>query len=145
MAQKYELSLEELKTKNLIELEDEKMTLLNKHSEEMDRLYAEHEAQINSLCAGQRDRLAAMATELDSKHKAELAALNAALESKRTADLESLEAVFQETSRAQLEASEAELACKHQEERDELEKRMLENMDTLEATYLKEVQVRHNS
>ncbi|KAK9534370.1 hypothetical protein VZT92_009414 [Zoarces viviparus] len=140
LAQKSEISLAELQKKHQTELEDERETLQNKHSQEKHALDAKHKAQQESLGASHRDRLTATAAELESKHKAELVALEAALDSKRKADLESLEAVFQETSRAQLEALEAELARKHQEERDELEKRMLGNMDTLEATYLQEVQ-----
>uniref|UniRef100_A0A3B5M5U7 ELK domain-containing protein n=1 Tax=Xiphophorus couchianus TaxID=32473 RepID=A0A3B5M5U7_9TELE len=93
----------------------------------MNAFHAKHKAQLDSLGACHRDQLAAMVKELDNKHKAEL-------------DLKKLEAAFKETSQAQLEALEAELAHRHQEERDNLEKRMLGNMDTLEATYLKEVQ-----
>ncbi|XP_073339039.1 pericentrin isoform X1 [Pagrus major] len=140
LAQKYEMSLAELKSKHQTELESDRATLLNKHSQEMNALNAKHKAQLDSLSASHRDQLTAMAAELESKHNTELVALEVAVDSKRKADLESLEALFKETSQAQLEALEAELARKHQEERDELEKRMLGNMDTLEATYLKEVQ-----
>ncbi|KAM3594613.1 uncharacterized protein V6R79_010896 [Siganus canaliculatus] len=140
LAQKYEISLSDLKTKHQTELEQVRATLLSKHSQEMDTLTAKHKAQLDSLGASHRDQLAAMATEQESKHSGELVALEAALSSKQKADLESVEAVFQETNQARLEALEADLARKHQEERDELEKRMLGNMDTLEATYLKEVQ-----
>ncbi|XP_070699119.1 pericentrin [Pempheris klunzingeri] len=140
LVQKYELSLIELKNKHQTELEQERATLLNKHSQEMDTLDAKHKAQVDSVSASHRDQLAAMVVELESKHNAELVALEAALNTKREADLGRLEVVFQETNQAHLEALEAELARKHQEERDELEKRMLGNMDTLEATYLKEVQ-----
>ncbi|XP_068574033.1 pericentrin isoform X2 [Cebidichthys violaceus] len=140
LAQKSEISLAELQKKHQTVLEHERETLLNKHSQEKDTLDAKHKAQQDSLGASHRDQLTATVAELESKHKAELVSLEAALNSKRKADLESLEAVFQETSQAQLEALEAELTRQHQEERDELEKRMLGNMDTLEATYLKEVQ-----
>ncbi|KAM3870972.1 pericentrin [Diretmus argenteus] len=138
--QKEEISLGELRDKHQAELERERATLLNKYAQEMDALAAKHKAQCSSLSGSHRDQLAAMAVELDSKHKAELVALEAALNSKWKAELDSLEAVLQETNQAQLEALEAELGRKHQEERDELEMRMLGNMDTLEATYLKEVQ-----
>lgn len=134
LAHKYETCLAELKNKHQTKLEHERATLLNKHAKEMDTLDAKHKAQLDSLGASHRDQLAAMAVELESKHNAELVAVEAAVTSKRKADFE--------TSQARLEALEAELARKHQEERDELEKRMLGNMDTLEATYLKEVQVR---
>ncbi|XP_008275148.1 pericentrin [Stegastes partitus] len=140
LVQKYEISVAELKNKLESELEHERATLLTKHSQEMDTLNAKHKAQLESLSASHRDQLAAMAVKLESKHNAELVALEAALNSKRKEDLENLEAVLQETSQAHLEALEAELSRRHQEERDELEKRMLGNMDTLEATYLKEVQ-----
>uniref|UniRef100_A0A3B5B329 Pericentrin-like n=1 Tax=Stegastes partitus TaxID=144197 RepID=A0A3B5B329_9TELE len=116
LVQKYEISVAELKNKLESELEHERATLLTKHSQEMDTLNAKHKAQLESLSA-------------------------TALNSKRKEDLENLEAVLQETSQAHLEALEAELSRRHQEERDELEKRMLGNMDTLEATYLKEVQL----
>ncbi|XP_026194895.1 pericentrin-like isoform X2 [Anabas testudineus] len=140
LCQKYEIILTEMKNMHQTELEHERATLLNKHSQEMDTLDATHKAQLDSLGASHRDLLAAMAAELESKHNAQLVALEAALDSKRKADLEHLEAMLQETNQAQLEALEAELTRNHQEERDELEKRMLGNMDTLEATYLKEVQ-----
>lgn len=133
-AQRYEKSMAELNDKHKAELEHERTALLNKHSEELNALDAKHKAQLDSLSACHRDQLAATLIELENKHKAELVALESALQSK-------LEAAFQETSQAQLEALEAELVSRHQEERDELEKRMLGNMDTLEATYLKEVQV----
>ncbi|XP_070776144.1 pericentrin [Enoplosus armatus] len=140
LAQKYEISLAELKNKHQTELEHERAKVLKMHSQEMDTLEAKHKAQLDSLSASHSDQLAAMAVEFQSKHNTELVALEAVLNAKRKADIESLEALFQETNQAQLEALEAELARKHQEERDELEKRMLGNMDTLEATYLKEVQ-----
>ncbi|XP_010784783.1 pericentrin [Notothenia coriiceps] len=137
LAQKYEVSLAELKSKHQSELEYETAALRNK---ERDTLDAKHKAQLDSLSASHRDQLTATAVELKSKHSAELVALEAALDSKRKADIESLEGVLKETNQAQLEASEAELTRKHQEEKDELEMRMLGNMDTLESTYLKEVQ-----
>ncbi|XP_008397956.1 pericentrin isoform X2 [Poecilia reticulata] len=141
LVQSYEKSAAELEDGHKAELEDERTRLLNKHSEEMNELHAEHKAQLDSLGACHRDQLAATVDELGNKHKAELVALESALDAKRMEDLKKLEAAVKETSQAQLEALEAELAHRHQEERDELEKRMLGNMDTLEATYLKEVQV----
>ncbi|XP_029350413.1 pericentrin isoform X2 [Echeneis naucrates] len=140
IAQNYDISLAELKSKHQTELDREREMLLNKHSQEMDTLHAKYKAQLDSLSASHRDQLAAMSTELESKHNAEIVALEAALDSKQKSEVESLKVVFQETNQVQLEALEAELSRKHQEERDELEKRMLGNMDTLEATYLKEVQ-----
>ncbi|KAL6105456.1 pcnt [Pungitius sinensis] len=140
LAQKSEISLAQLQNRHQIVLGNQSEALLTKHSQEKDTLDAKHIAQQDSLRASHREQLAAATAELESKHKAELVALEAALCSKRKDDLKSLEAVLQETHQAQLEALEAELTRKHQEERDELEKRMLGNMDTLEATYLKEVQ-----
>uniref|UniRef100_A0A3B3DGS5 Pericentrin n=1 Tax=Oryzias melastigma TaxID=30732 RepID=A0A3B3DGS5_ORYME len=128
LVQKYESSFAELKNECKAEWEQERMMQLNDHSQEMDALNAKHHSQLNSLAASHKSQLAAVVTELESKHHAELVAL---------------EAVFQETNQVQLEALEAELSRKHQEEMDELEKRMLGNMDTLEATYLKEVQEKH--
>lgn len=140
--QNYETSVEELKSKHKAELEHERTALLNKHSKEMDEQDAKHKAQLESLSASHRDQLAAMTVELESKHDAKLVALEASLKSKQKKDLESLEAAYQESNQAKLEALEAELTQKHQEDRDELERRLLGNMDTLETTYLKEVQVR---
>ncbi|XP_056151383.1 pericentrin [Lampris incognitus] len=140
LAQKDEFTLGELREKHQAELQCQRATLLKKHSQEIDTLCAKNKAQLDSLSANHREKLTAMAAELDSKHKAVLVALEATLDSKWKAELDSREAVLRETSQAQLEALEAELVSKHQEERDELERRMLGNMDTLEATYLKEVQ-----
>ncbi|XP_054652131.1 pericentrin isoform X3 [Dunckerocampus dactyliophorus] len=139
-SQKIEISLAELRNKHQTELEHERVALLSKHSQEMDSLNVRHKAQLDSLGASHRDQLVAMNGELQSKHNAQLVALEASLNSKRKEDLHGLEAMFRETSQAQLEAQEAELARKHQEEKDEIEKRMFANMDTLETTYLKEVQ-----
>ncbi|KAM6912231.1 pericentrin [Xenentodon cancila] len=144
LVQRYEVAMAELQSKHESELGRERSLLLNKHSQEMAALEAKHSAHLASLAASHREQLAAMAVELETKHKADLVALETALDSKRKKDLDSLEAVFQETNQAQLEALEAELVRKHQEESDELEMRMLGNMDTLEATYLKEVQALRN-
>ncbi|CAL1575748.1 unnamed protein product [Knipowitschia caucasica] len=140
LSQKYELCLSEVKEKHKSELAEEKTRALTKHSQEMDSLTAKYTGQLDALSTSHREQLAAMASELQSKHNAELVALEAALHSQRKIDLASLEAAFQETSQAQLEAQLAQLESRHQEEKDELERRMLGNMDTLEATYLKEVQ-----
>ncbi|XP_061824099.2 pericentrin isoform X2 [Nerophis lumbriciformis] len=139
-SQKTEISLVELRNKHKTDLEHERATLLNEYSQEMDGLIIKHKAQLDSLGASHRDQLVAVTAELESKHNAQLVALEATLNSKRKEDLQGLEAMFQETSNAQLEALEAELSRKHQEEKDEIENRMLANMDTLEATYLKEIQ-----
>uniref|UniRef100_A0A3B3ZBW4 ELK domain-containing protein n=1 Tax=Periophthalmus magnuspinnatus TaxID=409849 RepID=A0A3B3ZBW4_9GOBI len=142
LSQKYESSLSDIKEKHKSELAQEKARALTKHSQEMDALTARYTGQLDTLSTSHRDQLAAMATQLQNKHNTELVALEAALHSQRKLDLASLEAAFQETSQAQLQAQEAQLERKHQEDKDELERRMLGNMDTLEATYLREVQVR---
>ncbi|KAM9786838.1 pericentrin isoform 2-T2 [Syngnathus typhle] len=139
LAQKNEISMAELRNKHHAKLEQERAALADKHSKETETLHAKHKEQVDSLSARHGEQLAAVISQLQSEHKAQIVALEAALNSKRKEDLEALEVMFQETGRAQLEAREAELARKHQEETDEMEKRMLSNMDTLEATYLKEV------
>ncbi|XP_077396087.1 pericentrin isoform X2 [Festucalex cinctus] len=141
LAQKNEISLVELRNNYHTEMEQARAVLADKHSKEIESINAEHKEQLDSLCARHGDQIAAVTARLQSEHKAQLVALEVALNSKRKEDLEALEALFQETSQAQLEAQETELARKHQEETDEIEKRMLSNMDTLEATYLKEVHV----
>lgn len=85
--------------------------------------------------------------ELKTRHQDELDLLssnhNAVLDSlaeKHRAELDKLQVVLQETNVAQLEAQEAELGARHRQEMEELETRMLSNMDTLESTYLKEIQ-----
>ncbi|KAJ3613831.1 hypothetical protein NHX12_020077, partial [Muraenolepis orangiensis] len=140
LAQKVSVSLGELNNKHQAELEQQRTALLDKHAQELHGVTAVHKLQLEALGARHQERLAAMATELDNKHTAVLVAMEASLDSKWRAELEHLATVFQETNQVQLEALEADLAGKHKEERDELERRMLGNMDTLEATYLKEVQ-----
>ncbi|KAJ8410097.1 hypothetical protein AAFF_G00211380 [Aldrovandia affinis] len=56
------------------------------------------------------------------------------------AELDALCAGLRIKHRAELEAQEAELQARHREDRDELEVQMLTNMDTLESTYLAEIQ-----
>ncbi|XP_074547801.1 pericentrin [Halichoeres trimaculatus] len=140
LLQKYQASVAELQRNHHTELQQQRDALLNKHSQDTDALSSKHKAQLDSLSASHRGQTEALTAELKTTHCAELAALDEALTARAKADLDRLETALKETHQAQLEALEAELAHKHQEERDELEKRMLGNMDTLEATYLKEVQ-----
>ncbi|XP_056446115.1 pericentrin-like [Gadus chalcogrammus] len=140
LAHKESVSLGEWNNKHQAALEQQRTALLTKHAQELHGVTTGHKEQLDALSARHRDQLAAMATELDTKHTAVLVAMEASLDSKWKAELEHLAAVFQETNQAQLEALESELSVGHKNERDELERRMLSNMDTLEATYLKEVQ-----
>ncbi|XP_049335113.1 pericentrin isoform X2 [Astyanax mexicanus] len=77
---------------------------------------------------------------LSSNHKAAVESLESDLSEKHRAELDKLQVVLEETNLAQLEALEAELIGRHKQELEELETRMLSNMDTLESTYLKEIQ-----
>ncbi|MCJ8730090.1 hypothetical protein PDJAM_G00113640 [Pangasius djambal] len=91
-------------------LQKEYQELKSRHQDELDLLSSNHKAALDSLA---------------EKHRAEL---------------DKLQVVLQETNVAQLEAQEAELGGRHKQEMEELETRMLCNMDTLESTYLKEIQ-----
>ncbi|MCI4375904.1 hypothetical protein PGIGA_G00114810 [Pangasianodon gigas] len=91
-------------------LQKEYQELKSRHQDELDLLSSNHKAALDSLA---------------EKHRAEL---------------DKLQVVLQETNEAQLEAQEAELGARHTQEMEELETRMLCNMDTLESTYLKEIQ-----
>lgn len=95
---------------NLHQLQKEYQELQTRHQDELDLLSSNHEAALDSL---------------SEKHWAEL---------------DKLQVVLQETNAAQLEAQEAELGARHKQEMEELETRMLCNMDTIESTYLKEIQ-----
>ncbi|KAK1798755.1 hypothetical protein P4O66_007039, partial [Electrophorus voltai] len=106
--------------------------LLEQHVSELQRLEKEcqelrirHKAELETLSANSKASLQAVEAELSEKHKAEL---------------DKLQVVLQETNLAQLEAREAELVARHAQELEELETRFLCNMDTLESTYLREVQ-----
>ncbi|XP_026874492.2 LOW QUALITY PROTEIN: pericentrin [Electrophorus electricus] len=106
--------------------------LLEQHVSELQRLEKEcqelrirHKAELETLSANSKASLQALEAELSEKHKAEL---------------DKLQVVLQETNLAQLEAREAELVARHAQELEELETRLLCNMDTLESTYLREVQ-----
>ncbi|KAK3557026.1 hypothetical protein QTP70_022916, partial [Hemibagrus guttatus] len=103
-------SLLEQNISNLQNLQKEYEELKTRHQEELDELSSNHKAVLDSL---------------SEKHRAEL---------------DKLQVVLQETNVAQLEALEAELEARHKQEIEELETRMLCNMDTLESTYLKEIQ-----
>ncbi|XP_046730738.1 pericentrin isoform X2 [Silurus meridionalis] len=94
----------------LKQLQKEYEELKTRHQNELDLLCSTHEATLDSLA---------------EKHRAEL---------------DKLQVVLQETNLAQLEAQEAELGARHKQEMEELETRMLCNMDTLESTYLQEIQ-----
>ncbi|XP_055764487.1 A-kinase anchor protein 9-like isoform X2 [Salvelinus fontinalis] len=139
LAQQGEVSLGELREEYMAAMELLKTTLLTNHTKDMDTLRTNHKAELDTLLANHKAELKAMATEIATKHE-ELVVLETSLESKRKSELDRLEAVLKETNQVQLEAQEAELEHRHQEEREELEKRMLGNMDTLETTYLREIQ-----
>ncbi|KAJ8367066.1 hypothetical protein AAFF_G00333400, partial [Aldrovandia affinis] len=130
----------ELHAKHRAELEALEAELHAKHRAELEALEAElhamHRVEVEALEA----ELEALEAELHAKHRAELEALEAELHAKHRAELEALETVLQEANLAQLEAQEAELQARHRQEREELEARMLLNMDTLESSYLAEIE-----
>ncbi|KAL1021956.1 hypothetical protein UPYG_G00020370 [Umbra pygmaea] len=140
LAQQGEVALGQLREEHKASMDLLRTTLLTQHGQEMETLQTDHNLETASLLASHKAQLDSMAMQFAAKHKEELVVLETSLESKRMAELDRLEAVLQETNQAQLEAREAELNRRHQEEKDELEKRMLGNMDTLEATYLREIQ-----
>ncbi|KAJ8352322.1 hypothetical protein SKAU_G00237980 [Synaphobranchus kaupii] len=115
------------------ELEALEADLRGKQRDQLDVLEAE-------LRGKHRAELDALEADLRGKHRAEMGALEMGLCVKHKAELDSLQVVLQETNLAQLEAQEAELQVRHGQEREELEARMLSNMDTLETTYLAEIQ-----
>ncbi|XP_057193432.1 pericentrin isoform X3 [Triplophysa rosa] len=104
---------------------DERAAQLQRLKEECQELKTQHQQERQSLRTNHKTALETLEMELVKKH---------------TAELDKLEAVFQETNLAQLEAQEAELQARHKQEREELEERLLSNMDTLESTYLEEIQ-----
>ncbi|TTH38804.1 Pericentrin [Bagarius yarrelli] len=127
LVQQKEEALQKLRQQHAQELQVQE-TLLEQNVSELQHLQKEYQ-------------------ELKSRHQEELDLLSSnhktALESlaeKHMAELDKLQVVFQETNLAQLEAQEAELEERHKQEMEELETRMLCNMDTLESTYLKEIQ-----
>ncbi|MBN3318927.1 AKAP9 protein, partial [Atractosteus spatula] len=92
----------------------------------------------------------AVLNELKVKHVQDLEAQRSALQEHFCNQLGELKNAHQlqkdlkERHQAELEALEAELLAKHKAEKDELEARMLSNMDTLESTYLAEIQCIRN-
>ncbi|XP_073808702.1 pericentrin isoform X4 [Danio rerio] len=125
-------ALDQQREQHAIELQTQK-TLLEQRAAQLEHLEKEcqelkihHREELESLIANHKTALETLEMELTNKHKVEL---------------DKLEAVLQETNLAQLEAQEAELQARHKREKEELEERLLANMDTLESTYLKEIQL----
>ncbi|XP_056315576.1 pericentrin [Danio aesculapii] len=114
----------ELQTQNT--LLEQRAAQLEQLEKECQELKIHHREELESLMANHKTALETLEMELTNEHKAEL---------------DRLEAVLQETNLAQLEAQEAELQARHKQEKEELEERLLANMDTLESTYLKEIQL----
>ncbi|XP_058634114.1 pericentrin isoform X4 [Onychostoma macrolepis] len=123
LGQQKELHAEELQAQK---------TLLDQRAAQLEHL----EKECHELKILQREELESLRTN----HKTALETLKMELTNKHKVELDRLEAVLQETNLAQLEAQEAELQSRHKQEREELEERLLVNMDTLESTYLKEIQ-----
>ncbi len=123
LGQQKEQHAEELQAqKTLLDQRAAQLEHLEKECQELKIL---HREELESLRTNHKTALETIEMELTNKHKVEL---------------DRLEAVLQETNLAQLEAQEAELQTRHKQEREELEERLLANMDTLESTYLKEIQ-----
>ncbi|XP_055068411.2 pericentrin isoform X2 [Misgurnus anguillicaudatus] len=123
--------LDQQNEKHAVEIQAQK-ALLDQYASQLEHLKMEcqelkvhHQEELESLRTNHKKALENLEMELTKKHKVEL---------------DKLDAVFQETNLAQLEAQEAELKAQHKQEREELEERLLANMDTLENTYLKEIQ-----
>ncbi|XP_051997412.1 pericentrin-like [Xyrauchen texanus] len=124
-------TLGQLREHHAVELQAQK-ALLYQHAAQLEHLEKEcqelklhHQEEMESLRTNHKTAFETLTIELMEKHKAELY---------------KLDAVLQETNLVQLEAQEAELQARHKQEREELEKRLLTNMDTMESTYLKEIQ-----
>ncbi|XP_051568974.1 pericentrin-like [Myxocyprinus asiaticus] len=120
-----------LREQHAVELQAQK-ALLDQQAAQIEHLEKEcqelklhHQEEMESLRANHKTAFETLKMEAMEKHKVEL---------------DKLEAVLQETNLVQLEAQEAELQARHKQEREELEKRLLANMDTMESTYLKEIQ-----
>lgn len=123
LGQQKEQHAEELQAqKTLLDQRAAQLEHLEKECQELKIL---HREELESLRTNHKTALETFEMELTNKHKIEL---------------DRLEAVLEETNLAQLEAQEAELQTRHKQEREELEERLLANMDTLESTYLKEIQ-----
>ncbi|XP_043097699.1 pericentrin isoform X2 [Puntigrus tetrazona] len=127
----WDATLDQQKEQHAVKLQTQKTVLdqqvaqLELLEKECQELKIHHREKMESLRTNHRTALETLEMELTNKHKVEL---------------DRLEAVLQETNLAQLEAQEAELQARHKQEREELEERLLVNMDTLESTYLKEIQ-----
>lgn len=127
LVQQREEALQKQKQEHVQELQAQ-TALLEQNISKLEHLQKEHQ----ELKTRHQDEL----DLLSSSHKAVLESLA----EKHNAELDKLQVVLQETNLAQLEAQEAELGARHKQEMEELETRMLCNMDTLESTYLKEIQ-----
>lgn len=123
LGQQKEHHAEELQAQEM--LLDQRAAQLEHLENECQELKIVHQEELESLRTNHKTALETLEMELTNKHKVEL---------------DRLEAVLQETNLAQLEAQEAELQTRHKQESEALEERLLANMDTLECTYLKEIQ-----
>ncbi|KAL7890675.1 hypothetical protein AOLI_G00001510 [Acnodon oligacanthus] len=131
LTQQRESDLQEQRRQHEQELEAQK-ALLDQHVSKLQHL----EKECQEVKLRHQEELGSLSTN----HKAALDAFEAELTEKHRAEIDKLQVVLEETNLAQLEAQEAELKTRHKQEMEELETRMLSNMDTLESTYLKEIQ-----
>lgn len=127
LAQEKDSALGQLNQKHQAELEARQA--------ELDTLAA-HIEQLKQERQALADKHRAELDFISTDHKAALQALQTELTTRHSAELDKLEAVLQEANEAQLEAKEVELESRHRRAREELETKMLANMDTLENTYL---------
>ncbi|XP_066544674.1 pericentrin isoform X2 [Amia ocellicauda] len=106
----------------------------------MEKFLLQQEAAVNELKIKHAEELQAQKSNLEQSFSKQQEDLEKEYEQLQQASVQALERDLNESHLVQLEVLEAELQAKHKLERDELETRMLSNMDTLESTYLAEIQ-----
>ncbi|MGH0117517.1 UNVERIFIED_CONTAM: hypothetical protein FKN15_038037 [Acipenser sinensis] len=136
MAEELEQLNINLQEQSEVKLQEAQSRFTKEKEEITEKLTLQQETLLRELKERHAEELEAQSRQLQEQHQKQLSALQQRLQ----ASTEILEQGLKEEHRAQMEALEAELQTKHKTEIQELEARLLSNMDTLESTYLSEIQ-----
>ncbi|XP_015268581.1 PREDICTED: LOW QUALITY PROTEIN: pericentrin [Gekko japonicus] len=121
-------------------LEDAQNRFMEDHQAMTTKLAEEHEILLQELREKHVGDLVSQRKELEHKHKEQILSLTAELRAQHQAEMETLKSTLEREHQIRLEMSLANLQKNYQAQMTELEDKHLSNLDTLESTYLSEIQ-----
>lgn len=108
------------------------------------KLTTEHEVLVQELRSHHAGELELQSKELQLKHQEHILSLTTDLQEKHEAEINTLKSILERDHEAQLKTYVSDIQKNHQAQITELEAKHLTHLDTLESTYLSEIQLLRN-